>query len=491
MPLVGLAAFWTCFRYQGLLVGMFPYGTPLTTEGCVFLLTLGMLVCVGLARWRTLSGLLSNHPRAAFAAALPGVLGALILACWPAAPMAVRAVAGVPVAASLLVCFLMWTGYVATGPADLGVRKLMLAVVAYASSVACMYASYQLWGVEASTYLAPWRMLACASTWLAARQPDGSAAVHDTHADQPVALVDLTDLFLGACVTCILGGTVIRGVIDNGISPAMGVRLLVVIALSAGTLALATLAGPASRRLGMRLRDAHADPLRLAFSACWAVLTFTFLGGTLMYLAGIAATLGAYVATASCSLQLVIFYFLLADRTRRRSVSFVPAFIVYGFAFWALCWLASYLGVTTVLAGCGKVAGNAMVLVATLAVIASGVAALSMLLLHGVSLRGPGTEAGIDRKGPELVARPDARPEEDWRRQLDLIEHALVEDYALTAREAQVALLYASGYSLGRVAEELGITKGTAQGYSKAIYRKAGVHTKDELVDLCKALGRG
>lgn len=486
MPLVGLAAFWTCFRYQGLLVGMFPYGTPLQPEGCVFLLTLGLLVCVGLARWQALSELLSNRPRAAFAAALPGVFGALVLACWPAAPVAVRAVAGVPVASSLLVCFLMWTGYIATGPEGSGARKLMLAVVAYACSVACMYASYQLWGVEASTYLAPWRMLACAGAWLAARQPDGSATVRDAHAGQPVALVDLTDLFLGACVTCILGGTVIRGVIDNGISPAMGVRLLVVIALSAGTLALAALARPVSNKLGMRLGDAHADPLRLAFSACWAVLTFTFLGGTLMYLAGIAATLGAYVATASCSLQLVIFYFLLADRTQHRSVSFVPAFVVYGFAFWALCWLASYLGVTTVLAGCGQIAGNAMVLVATMAVLASGVCAFGMLLLRGPArpAAAPGASSGAETGTPT----PGGPGRRDYG--LDAIERRLSEEYGLTAREAQVAVLFASGYSLGRVAEELGITKGTAQGYSKTIYRKSGVHTKDELVDLCGALGR-
>ena len=494
MPLVGLAAFWTCFRYQGFLVGMFPYGAPLTPAGVTFLLALAALVCAGLARWQALSELLSNHPQKAFAAALPGVLGTLVLACWPAAPEVVRAGASVLIAVGLLACFLMWTGYMATGPHGSEARKLALAVASYACSVACMYASYRLLGSAASTYLAPWRLLLCAGAWLAARQPDGSAAVRDAHADQPVALVDLTDLFLGACVTCILGGTVIRGVIDNGISPAMGVRLLVVVALSAAVLAIVAAARPVSRKLAGGLGGAPADPLSLAFSTCWAVLAFAFLGGTLMYLAGIAATVGAYVATAACSLQLVLFYFLLADRTRRRSVSFVPAFVVYGFAFWALCWLTSYLGVTSVVAGVGALAGNAMVLVATLAVIASGVAALGMLLLRGPSARGAGARASAG-SGPAGDMRPAGPGTEgagaDWRRRLDVIERGLVAGYGLTAREAQVAVLYASGYSLGRVAEELGITKGTAQGYSKAVYRKAGVHTKNELVDLCQALGRG
>ena len=61
--------------------------------------------------------------------------------------------------------------------------------------------------------------------------------------------------------------------------------------------------------------------------------------------------------------------------------------------------------------------------------------------------------------------------------------------YGFTSREAQVAVLFASGYSLGRVAEELAITKGTAQGYSRSAYRKAGIHSKDELIDLCQLLG--
>ena len=491
MPLVGLSAFWTCFRYQGFLVGMFPYGAPLSPAGCAFLLALAVLVCVGLARWRALSRLLSDRPQAAFATTLPGVLGAFARVCWPAMPEAMCAAVNVLIATGLFVCFLMWTGYVATGPESSEPHKLTLAVAAYALSVACMYGSYQLLGADASTHLAPWRMLVCAGAWLATRQSDGSAAVRDAHVDQPVALVDLTDLFLGACATCILGGTVIRGVIDNGVSPAMSVRMLVVIILSIAVFTLVATAWPASRQLGIRLGGVPADPLGLAFSACWAVLAFAFLGGTLMYLAGIAATLGAYVATAACSLQLVLFYFLLADRARCRSVSFVPAFVVYGFAFWALCWLASYLGVTSVVAEAGALAGNAMVLVATLAVIASGVAVLGMLLLRGPSAHGPHASAcDATTVGMSETSHAGAEgSEKDWRRQLDAIERELGSAYGLTAREAQVAVMYASGYSLGRVAEELGITKGTAQGYSKAVYRKAGVHTKNELVDLCKELG--
>ena len=48
---------------------------------------------------------------------------------------------------------------------------------------------------------------------------------------------------------------------------------------------------------------------------------------------------------------------------------------------------------------------------------------------------------------------------------------------------ASVVALYAHGYSLGKVAEELGITKSTAQSHVKNAYRKLGVHSKDELIE--------
>ena len=43
-----------------------------------------------------------------------------------------------------------------------------------------------------------------------------------------------------------------------------------------------------------------------------------------MYLSDILPTVGAYIATSSCSLQLAVFYMLLSDLVSRRSVSFSP-----------------------------------------------------------------------------------------------------------------------------------------------------------------------
>mgnify|MGYP000396782421 CR=1 FL=1 len=52
-------------------------------------------------------------------------------------------------------------------------------------------------------------------------------------------------------------------------------------------------------------------------------------------------------------------------------------------------------------------------------------------------------------------------------------------------------MLFAQGFSIGSVAEKLGIERSTAQSHSKAVYRKLGIHTKDELIALVQGGGAG
>lgn len=58
----------------------------------------------------------------------------------------------------------------------------------------------------------------------------------------------------------------------------------------------------------------------------------------------------------------------------------------------------------------------------------------------------------------------------------------LEERYGLTKREADIATLLACGYTAKRVADELFLSANTVQSYTKQIYRKMGVHKKDELI---------
>ncbi|OUO89827.1 hypothetical protein B5F40_09085 [Gordonibacter sp. An230] len=54
----------------------------------------------------------------------------------------------------------------------------------------------------------------------------------------------------------------------------------------------------------------------------------------------------------------------------------------------------------------------------------------------------------------------------------------------LTPREKEVMSMIAQGHSLKKIGETLFISIGTVQGHAKHIYRKLGVHSKQELIDL-------
>lgn len=56
-----------------------------------------------------------------------------------------------------------------------------------------------------------------------------------------------------------------------------------------------------------------------------------------------------------------------------------------------------------------------------------------------------------------------------------------VRSLRLTEREAEVASLFARGHSVKKVASLLFISTSTVQSHMKSVYRKLGVHSRDEL----------
>lgn len=61
---------------------------------------------------------------------------------------------------------------------------------------------------------------------------------------------------------------------------------------------------------------------------------------------------------------------------------------------------------------------------------------------------------------------------------------ALGEEQGLTAREVEVMERFSQGNSLRKVAETMFISTSTAQSHVKSVYRKLGIHSKQELIDL-------
>ncbi len=74
---------------------------------------------------------------------------------------------------------------------------------------------------------------------------------------------------------------------------------------------------------------------------------------------------------------------------------------------------------------------------------------------------------------------PDAPPENTLA--------FLTEEFGLTTREYEVALLLARGRSLPFIQEELHIAQGTAQTHLVHIYRKLDVHSRQEFLDVIEA----
>lgn len=60
--------------------------------------------------------------------------------------------------------------------------------------------------------------------------------------------------------------------------------------------------------------------------------------------------------------------------------------------------------------------------------------------------------------------------------------------FGLTEREKQTAALIARGYTAKRVAENMTVAVSTVQGYCKSIYRKLGIHRKDELIEAANCI---
>lgn len=87
-------------------------------------------------------------------------------------------------------------------------------------------------------------------------------------------------------------------------------------------------------------------------------------------------------------------------------------------------------------------------------------------MLAGIHAGQPPLSPSIARKLLQVFQEPKQDPPDS--------------EAQLTAREQEVLTLIAKGYTVGRVAELLGITRNTAAGYVKSIYRKLNVTSRAE-----------
>ena len=91
-----------------------------------------------------------------------------------------------------------------------------------------------------------------------------------------------------------------------------------------------------------------------------------------------------------------------------------------------------------------------------------------------------------DRKTAAAYPTAEAR-EDEFDAPAENALAFLTEDFGLTTREYEVALLLAKGRSLPFIQEELHIAQGTAQTHLVHIYRKLDVHSRQEFLDVIEA----
>lgn len=63
----------------------------------------------------------------------------------------------------------------------------------------------------------------------------------------------------------------------------------------------------------------------------------------------------------------------------------------------------------------------------------------------------------------------------------------IAKEFKLTARETEVFSFLSRGRSIGYIADELVIAPNTVKGYVKNVYAKAGIHSRQELIDMTES----
>ena len=209
--------------------------------------------------------------------------------------------------------------------------------------------------------------------------------------------------------------------------------------------------------------------------ALWLVLALVFLGGLFAFLVTDAKRAGGDVVVVSRTLMGLVLWLLLCDIAAAHRVPSVPLFLVGGVFVELVSWTVSY-GLIPALAQTPRarevLMDNALVLALMFGVVAVALVGAGVYLVRR-HVGTPGVAKADGRAGSKDV---DACAGET-RAPTGAVAGVLTE------REGAVARLYMRGYSLQKVADELHITKSTAQSHIKHVYRKLGVHSRDELIE--------
>lgn len=301
--------------------------------------------------------------------------------------------------------------------------------------------------------------------WFAVR-PTAAEPAPVKKGSSPAVLRSLPWIQLGLIALFLFGGRIIVGLFfDYSLETRQGELLM-----------RDALIGLVMLFMLVRLRRV-ADPLDRVHDS-WMPVALVFLAGALMQLVfgDRANALGCGVVNAMLCCFECISYLMLVQFVQEHDA---PPVLTFGLWLVALKTFPLFVQrcVAAPLATRFELSGDELALPIAFVVMATIAGTLAYTNRKG------------NRTAPDASGTPSPEPAAPAAPPADRFDR-LCASAGLTPRERDIALLIVRGNSQKKIAELLGLSYSTVQSYTKGIYPKMGVHSKQELVDLAAETAR-
>lgn len=463
--------FWTYFRYQTVFGVLYPLDATVPFLGVpiqiyvVFLAVLLILSLGVLLFSRGFEDLLSLHRPLVFLLNVFGSIGVVICLLIERGLLGTSLIwlsAGFVAVGFLMGC-LAWALYFSR---FFGSREIVMLATSYLISLV-LFTAMGIYLSGMKDYVLMITPACVGLFWLLAGTPRVSAEKSGLGSLRKVGP------YVGLFVAFLLTGSVVRGIVDleDPIGHTSYLRWILSIIVSVAILVACVLYHKKSLFFrtdqAQASGDEYSETERMTLK-CWIVLAIMFFAGIFMCLIfGTYAVGGNIVVVARSSLDFFL-WVLLCNLVYHKKVALVPLFIVYNILVWIISSFLSYVVIPllpVVDNGTGMSTFDILVLTVIFTLVALIIVIFGTITLHK---RPSESTALIEHVGNPVPSVPEEQ----------------VREYRLTNREVEVINLFSQGYTLNMVATKLYISKGTAQTHVKSIYRKLGVHSKDDFIEM-------
>lgn len=471
MGVLGFALYWPTLRQFEFAAVLGGYADPAQANRGALLAVLVALavLCVGAVLLRRRVEPLFARPSAApVALCCAGTLGAFLLALAPGLggfePLAFG-VGAAAVALGYVALTLVWASSLLAMD---GRSALLVMVIGYAfGSLAPLTDLASQGAAFGFTLLAP---VGSAAAWLLCR-PDGASVGRAPDYSLgglrrlPLLLVVMIAIFLFA------GRVTVGAFVSLEAQIALLVRV-VDVAVAFGFMGV----------MLVLIRGKGPEDWAPSIKVAWVLLALVAIAGMLLMLAGLSRyfVVGEGLVAAAFNCFELLLWILLVRLARERALSVA---LLFCFVFCICKVVPVFCGKLlapwmTALVGSPEATGFIPLLLVLVFLL---IAATFVFLAFGGAIWGSG--------GAEVAApRPDGKESSGSDVPAASVPTGPVSEervrlYGLTPRELEVMGCVLRGYSYQKTAAEMGLSLSTVQSHAKNLYRKCGVHTKDELVE--------